>query len=111
MITVENLSKSFSTNGNPVMALRDVSIDIDAGSLFGVVGPTGSGKSTLARCIGLQERPDRGVVRLDGLNTGTLDQIGDLAARSISLIDDTGRSVAVPSPLGTDGASFTVSRL
>ena len=60
MITVENLSKSFSTNGNPVMALRDVSIDIDAGSLFGVVGPTGSGKSTLARCIGLQERPDRG---------------------------------------------------
>jgi hypothetical protein len=37
--------------------------------------------------------------------------IADLAARSISLIDDAGRSVAVPSPLGFDGASFTVSRL
>ena len=37
--------------------------------------------------------------------------IADLAARSISLIDDAGRSVAVPSPLGTDGASFTVARL
>jgi hypothetical protein len=37
--------------------------------------------------------------------------IADLTARSISLIDDAGRSVAVPSPLGTDGASFTVARL
>jgi hypothetical protein len=37
--------------------------------------------------------------------------IADLAARSISLIDSSGRSLAVPSPLGTDGASFTVSRL
>jgi D-methionine transport system ATP-binding protein len=73
VITVENLSKSFATKGKPVIALHDVSVDIEAGSLFGVVGPAGSGKSTLARCIGLQERPDRGVVRLDGLNTGTLD--------------------------------------
>lgn len=73
MITVENLSKSFPLNGSPVVALRDVNVDIKAGSLFGVVGAPGSGKSTLARCIGLQERPDRGVVRLDGLNTGTLD--------------------------------------
>ncbi|MFD8499330.1 methionine ABC transporter ATP-binding protein [Amycolatopsis sp. NPDC059657] len=73
MITLENLSKSFSANGNPVVALRDVSLDINAGSLFGVVGPAGSGKSTLARVVGLQERPDRGVVRLDGLNTGALD--------------------------------------
>jgi len=37
--------------------------------------------------------------------------IADLGARSISLIDDAGRSLAVPSPLGVDGASFTVSRL
>jgi D-methionine transport system ATP-binding protein len=73
VITVENLSKSFALNGNPVVALRDVSVDVQAGSLFGVVGPAGSGKSVLARCIALQERPDRGVVRLDGLNTGTLD--------------------------------------
>ncbi|WP_020670300.1 methionine ABC transporter ATP-binding protein [Amycolatopsis nigrescens] len=79
MITVENLSKSFPSNGSngaagsPVLALRDVNIDVDAGALYGVVGPAGSGKSTLARCVALQERPDRGIVRLDGLNTGTLD--------------------------------------
>jgi D-methionine transport system ATP-binding protein len=73
VITVENLSKSFSLNGSPVVALHDVSVDVQAGSLFGVVGPAGSGKSVLTRCIALQERPDRGVVRLDGLNTGALD--------------------------------------
>ncbi|WP_033288167.1 methionine ABC transporter ATP-binding protein [Amycolatopsis jejuensis] len=73
MITVENVSKSFPFHGNRVAALRDVSVEVQAGSLFGVVGPAGSGKSTLARCIALQERPDRGVVRLDGLNTATLD--------------------------------------
>jgi hypothetical protein len=37
--------------------------------------------------------------------------IADLGSRSISLIDGSGRSLAVPSPLGADGASFTVSRL
>ncbi|MEU6645692.1 ATP-binding cassette domain-containing protein [Saccharomonospora sp. NPDC046836] len=75
MITVENVSKSFSSSdtGTPVVALRDVSLAVQAGSLYGVVGPAGSGKSTLARCVALQERPDRGVVRFDGLNTATLD--------------------------------------
>ncbi|SFB47592.1 D-methionine transport system ATP-binding protein [Amycolatopsis marina] len=73
MITVENLSKTFPGADEPVRALHDVSIDVGAGSLFGVVGPSGSGKSTLARCVALQERPDRGVVRFDGLNTGSLD--------------------------------------
>jgi D-methionine transport system ATP-binding protein len=82
VITVENLSKTFATNGNSVVALRDVSVDVQAGSLFGVVGPAGSGKSVLARCIALQERPDRGVVRLDGLNTATLDQRTLRVARS-----------------------------
>lgn len=73
MITLENLSKTFPGTGAPVRALRDVSLDVGAGSLYGVVGPSGSGKSTLARCVALQERPDHGVVRLDGLNTGSLD--------------------------------------
>lgn len=73
MITVENLSKSFPGKTSPVVALRDVSLDVSAGSLYGVVGPAGSGKSTLARVVALQEKPDRGVVRLDGLNTAGLD--------------------------------------
>jgi D-methionine transport system ATP-binding protein len=91
-----------------------VSVDIDAGALFGVVGPAGSGKSTLARCIGLQERPDRGVVRLDGLNTGTLDgrrlrevrrQVGILDPRSELHAERTiaGNIAAPLEQLGLDG--------
>ncbi|HET6501501.1 MAG TPA: ATP-binding cassette domain-containing protein [Amycolatopsis sp.] len=73
MITVENLTKSFPGKAEPVLALREVNIEVGAGSLYGVVGPAGAGKSTLARCIALQEKPDRGTVRLDGLNVAGLD--------------------------------------
>ena len=73
MITVENVSKSFSGAGAPVHALRDVSLEIGAGAMYGVVGPAGSGKSTLARCVALHERPDRGVIRIDGHNTAALE--------------------------------------
>lgn len=114
MITVENVSKSFPFNGNRVAALRDVSVEVQAGSLFGVVGPADSGKSTLARCIALQERPDRGVVRLDGLNTGTLDgrrlreirrRLSAVGAKSELLAERTvAGNVAAPlEQLGVDG--------
>ncbi|WAL66571.1 ATP-binding cassette domain-containing protein [Amycolatopsis cynarae] len=73
MITLEKLTKSFPGNPSPVLALREVSLEIGAGSLYGVFGPAEAGKSTLARCIALQEKPDRGTVRLDGLNTAALD--------------------------------------
>ncbi|PXY17701.1 ABC transporter ATP-binding protein [Prauserella sp. PE36] len=90
MITVENVSKSFAagSTGAPVVALRDVSLAVEAGSLYGVVGPSGAGKSTLARCIALQERPDRGVVRFDGLNTAALDgrKLRD-ARRQLGIVD------------------------
>lgn len=73
MITVENVTKSFSGRTGNVVALDAVSFDVQAGAALGVVGPAGAGKSTLARCLSLQERPDAGVVRLDGLNTANLD--------------------------------------
>jgi D-methionine transport system ATP-binding protein len=68
MITVENLTKSFTGNTGPVVALDDVTIDVPEGALYGVVGPAGAGKSTLARCVALQERPDRGAIRVGGTN-------------------------------------------
>ncbi|RSM73486.1 ABC transporter ATP-binding protein [Kibdelosporangium aridum] len=73
MITVENVSKSFWNRTGNVVALDGVSLEVNAGAALGVVGPSGSGKSTLARVVSLQERPDAGAIRLDGLNTATLD--------------------------------------
>ena len=68
MITVENLTKSFTSHTGSVVALDDITLDVPEGALYGLVGPTGSGKSTLARCVALQERPDRGAIRVDGTN-------------------------------------------
>lgn len=82
MITLENLSKSFRSTAGPVVALDDVTLDVPAGVIAGVVGPAGSGKSTLARVLSLRERPDSGVFRLDGLNTGALDERTKRIARS-----------------------------
>src|ERR1700753_888350 len=68
MITVENVTKSFTGHTGPVVALDDVTLDVPEGALYGVLGPTGAGKSTLAKCLALQERPDRGSIRIDGTN-------------------------------------------
>jgi D-methionine transport system ATP-binding protein len=82
MITVENLSKSFRGQAGPVVAIDDVSFDVPAGTIAGVVGPAGSGKSTLARLLALQERPDSGTIRLDGLDVAGLDPRRLRTARS-----------------------------
>jgi D-methionine transport system ATP-binding protein len=82
VITVENLSKSFRSTTGAIVALDDVTLEVQAGVIAGVVGPKGSGKSTLARVLSLRERPDSGTFRLDGLNTAALDQRSLRAARS-----------------------------
>jgi D-methionine transport system ATP-binding protein len=82
VITVENLSKSFRSTTGAVVALNEVTLDVQAGVIAGIVGPAGSGKSTLARVLSLRERPDSGTFRLDGLNTAALDQRSLRAARS-----------------------------
>jgi D-methionine transport system ATP-binding protein len=72
VISVENLSKSFPGPAGPLRALDDVTLEVPAGTVCGVVGPSGAGKSTLARCIPLLERPDSGAVRVDGTDLVTL---------------------------------------
>lgn len=72
MITVDKLSKTYHTS-TPRRALHEVSLDIEAGALYGLLGPQGSGKSTLARLISLRDRPDTGAVRVDGVNTARLN--------------------------------------
>ncbi|MGX7825371.1 methionine ABC transporter ATP-binding protein [Actinokineospora sp. 24-640] len=81
MITVENLTKTFWTTAGQVTAIDDVTLDLTPGAITGVLGTTGSGKSTLARLVSLQDRPDSGVVRVEGYNTAGLDQRRLRAAR------------------------------
>lgn len=60
MIRFENVSKTFRGNGKQVEAVKEVSLHIKKGEIFGIIGYSGAGKSTLVRCINLLERPDQG---------------------------------------------------
>lgn len=66
MIEIEHVSKSFDTREGRVEALKDVSLRIDDGDMFGIIGESGAGKSTLVRCINLLERPTSGSIVIDG---------------------------------------------
>ena len=66
MIELKNITKTFSEGNISVHAVKDVSLVIDKGEIFGIIGFSGAGKSTLVRCINLLERPDAGKVFVDG---------------------------------------------
>ena len=65
-LSVRGVSKTFHVKGQAVQALSDVSLDVAAGEFISIVGPSGCGKSTLLRLVAGLERPDRGVITLDG---------------------------------------------
>ncbi len=66
MIELRNLTKTFQQKNREVRALHDVSLNVPAGKIFGVIGMSGAGKSTLIRCVNLLERPTSGDVIIDG---------------------------------------------
>ena len=70
MIEVKNLNKTFKS----VEALKDVSLTIEDGDIFGIIGMSGAGKSTLVRCLNFLEKPDSGEVIVDNKILGTLSE-------------------------------------
>lgn len=66
MIEIRGLTKTFDTREGSHDALRNVSMTIEDGDIFGVIGQSGAGKSTLVRCINLLERPTSGSIVIDG---------------------------------------------
>ena len=72
MIEIRNLSKSFAGFDNTVDALKNISLTIDDGDIYGIIGMSGAGKSTLVRCINMLERPTSGQVIIDGTDMAKL---------------------------------------
>lgn len=72
MIRLDRISKSFLTSAGQVVAVNDVSLNIEKGRIFGIIGFSGAGKSTLVRCINLLEAPTSGTVTVDGLELTSL---------------------------------------
>ncbi|MGF0313916.1 methionine ABC transporter ATP-binding protein [Rhodococcus sp. IEGM1428] len=64
VFTVERVSKKFGDGANELTALDDVSLRIEDGEIFGIIGKSGAGKSTLLRCLNLLERPTSGRILL-----------------------------------------------
>ena len=74
MIELKHISKTFQSGAVQVHAVNDVSLWIESGEIFGVIGFSGAGKSTLVRCINLLERPDSGAVEIDGTDLTRLNE-------------------------------------
>lgn len=62
ILEIRNLSKTFKTGKKVTPVLDDISIDIEKGDIFGVIGLSGEGKSTLVRCINRLEQADSGSI-------------------------------------------------
>lgn len=87
MIELKHVCKTFESGTGGVDALKDVSLTIEDGDVYGIIGMSGAGKSTLVRCINLLERPTSGEVIVNGerLDTMTPAQLR-AARREITMI-------------------------
>ncbi|HJF19252.1 MAG TPA: ATP-binding cassette domain-containing protein [Enterococcus columbae] len=89
MIELKNVTKTFvpQSSGEEVTAVKNVSLKIEKGEIFGIVGASGAGKSTLVRCMNLLEVPTSGEVLFEGTDLVKLSQKELLKKRqSISMI-------------------------
>lgn len=81
MIELKSITKTFVSAAGSHTALDNVSLTVNDGEIFGIIGLSGAGKSTLVRCINLLERPDVGEVIIDGVDIMTVSKSELLAIR------------------------------
>jgi ABC-type lipoprotein export system ATPase subunit len=72
-LVARDLEKLYTGAGEPVAALRGVSLTLEPGEFVAIMGPSGCGKSTLLHLCGAMDRPTRGSVRVGDRDLGTLD--------------------------------------
>lgn len=72
MIELQHISKSYQLNNKSFHALKDVSLSVARGEIYGIFGESGAGKSTLLRTVNLLERPSSGQVIVDQVDLTTL---------------------------------------
>lgn len=81
MIELKNVSKTFDSGTGEVDALKNVTLTINDGDIYGIIGMSGAGKSTLVRCINLLEKPSSGEIIVNGERLDTMSPAQLRAAR------------------------------
>jgi len=73
-LVVDHIAKQFPTRAEPLVVLRDVTLELSPGQNVGILGPSGSGKSTLLHIVGTLDRPTAGTITLDTRNPHSLSE-------------------------------------
>lgn len=81
MISIQNLSKSYTVGDKQIAALKNINLSVKTGQIMGIIGRSGAGKSTLIRCVNLLERPTSGNILMEGICFTTMDPASLLKAR------------------------------
>ena len=68
VIESKNISRRFGSGDTEVIALDNISMEIEEGEFTAIIGPSGSGKTTLLQLIGGLDNPDSGSITLSGSN-------------------------------------------
>ena len=74
IIQIKNVTKTFIGKDNQVEALKGISLDINKGDIYGIIGMSGAGKSTLVRCLSYLEKPTTGTVVVEDQDLSTLTE-------------------------------------
>ncbi|NMA84480.1 MAG: methionine ABC transporter ATP-binding protein [Epulopiscium sp.] len=72
MIQIKNLSKTFTSDHKELVAVKNLSLNINKAEIFGIIGLSGAGKSTLIRCLNRLEEPTEGKIIIDGVDITSL---------------------------------------
>jgi len=89
IVRLVGVSKAYlMPSGRPFWALRDVNLEVYRGDFVAVMGPSGHGKTTLLNMIGLLDRPTRGKVIIDGVDTSGLSdrRLSELRNRKVGFV-------------------------
>lgn len=74
IIQIQNVTKTFTGKDHQVEALKGISLDIQKGDIYGIIGMSGAGKSTLVRCLNFLEKPTEGTVLIENKDLSAMSE-------------------------------------
>lgn len=75
LVELKNISKIYHTNNNEILALKDISFEINSGDFIAIVGPSGCGKSTILSILcGLEDKSSGEIIKVNDLKLGFMFQ-------------------------------------